>query len=52
MEINIDPNKLENIIRMVYLIEKGEGSRNTSDKKIVEIHKKMIKEKVDAYKED
>ena len=50
--IDIDEKKLDNIIKQVYLIELAEGRKNTPSKAIIEMHKKVIKEKVDAYKED
>lgn len=55
-EVTIDPKRLSQMITMVYLVEKDATFKQAYDTKldtkIIEQHKKMIKEKVDAYKED
>lgn len=49
---DIDREKLKRIINIVYFTELGEAKKNTPDKKIVNMHMNIIKEKVNAYKED
>ena len=52
LRTDIDRDKLKRIINIVYFTELGESKKNTPDKKIVNMHMNIIKEKVNAYKED